>query len=210
VNVPGPIGTPVAPVLPGSGPTTVASGTAGTTPGLTAIPTVRLPNGFQEALQDLLQGIEAVIPDGGSLAAVNGTYTKTAMVAQLESALTLYGDVSAQETALLSARIALKAGIPAVRQYYAELKGVLTGFYHAGNPVLAQFGFKPKKAPAVQTTAEKAVAVVKRTETRQLRGTMGKKEKQALKYTGPVTAAGVPSAGSEASPAVSPPKPAGQ
>ena len=178
-------------------PAGAASGT--TTLGMTTVPVAKLPKGFEVSLQKLLSGVQTQLADGSSLSAVNGTYTKAQMVSALQSAIALYTNVAAQETVLASTRITQKAGIPAARQYYAELKGVITGFFHAGNPVLADFGFTPKKAPTALPAAKKAESAVRGSETRKLRGTLTKAQKAALKYTGPVTSASVPTAAPVAS-----------
>jgi hypothetical protein len=186
-------------------PSTVSRGTVspvgvspvvstGTTQGLITVPVAKLPKGFEESLQKLLAGVQTQLADGSSLTAVNGSYTKAQMVSTLQSAIALYTGVAAQETVLETARITQRAGIPAARQYYAELKGVITGFFHAGNPVLPDFGFTPKKAGTPMPAVKKAESVLRSAETRKLRGTLTKAQKAALKYTGPVTAASVPSA----------------
>ena len=181
------------------GPVAIGSATAGSlTSAQTEIGSTKLPVGFLAALQALLQGIEKMLPDGASLTAVNGTYAKADMVTQIQSCITLYSDVATQENAAHAARLTLAAAIPAARQYYAELKGVLTGFYHAGNPSLTEFGFKPKKARAPQTGEKMVAAAVRNTETRDLRGTLGKKAKLAIKYTGSVTPAAASSTDSGA------------
>jgi hypothetical protein len=195
----GPVGTTVLPTIT-SGPVTVTpvlsgSATAGTTTqGLTAQGSTRLPSGLLKELQAVLQGIQQDIPEGGSLTAVNGSYTKASMVSTLQSTLTLYAAVATQEATLKQTRLTLTAAIPATRQYYAELKGVITGFFHAGNPMLADFGFKPKKAPAQRTGAAMAEAALRSEQTRLIRGTVGPKKKLAVKYVGPITAASVPGA----------------
>jgi hypothetical protein len=83
------------------------------------------------------------------------------------------------------------AAIPQAQQLAAELKGVLTGFFHAGNPQLSTFGLKVKKPPKPRTTASKAAAAVASAETRKIRGTLGRRQRLALRFTGEVAPAKV-------------------
>jgi hypothetical protein len=164
-------------------------GVGGTPLAMTSTDRSRLPPGFRDDLAQVAQAIQNALPDGMSLPAINGSYTKAEMLAQFQSWLALYDQLAAAVLAEQNARQALKAALPAAEQYYAEVKGVLTGYFHAGNPALAQFGYKPKKAPAPRTVQKKAEAAVRGQETRVIRGTLGKRAKLALKYAGPVSGA---------------------
>jgi hypothetical protein len=162
-----------------------------------------VPSGFETSLQKLLQGVENVLPDGWATPA-----NKADMEAQINGWLSTYADVSAAKQAVNVAMAELKTQIPEARTYYAAVKGVLTGFFHATSPLLADFGFKPKKAPVI-SAAKKAEAAVKGNETRKIRGTLGKKEKLDLKFTGTIAPAAVaPAATPAAQPAASPEAPA--
>jgi len=71
---------------------------------------------------------------------------------------------------------------------------------------LADFGLAPPKARAPMTAEQKAVAAAKRKATRVARGTLGKKQKKAVKGAVTATLVVTPQAGPQ--PTVTAPAPA--
>jgi hypothetical protein len=191
-------------------PEAISASATATSMALTGREPARLPQGFGQALEQVMAGLLS-LPDSWSMTVHNGTYTKAVMVNQVQTWLDGYGRVAALVQELQQERLALRAQMPEALQYFAEIKGVITGYFHAGSPLLTSFGFKPKKARAPLPAAKKAEAVVRAGETRKMRGTLGPKEKLRLKYEGPVTPAAVVSAPDEVSTvaAVGPVKPSG-
>ena len=127
--------------------------------------------------------------------------------ADLPASIKLVGqDVTPdQAVTILQGRIAAANAVPPAKAAYAktvaahaaeiqetaelvrDLKTYLIVTNKKSPDVLADYGIVIKK-PAVPTTATKMVAVVKRTETRTMRGTKGPKANKTLKaaLTGPV------------------------
>ena len=64
-----------------------------------------------------------------------------------------------------------------------DLKGALQGVFGHQSEDLTKFGFKPTKRRKPLTSEQKAVRAAKAKLTRQKRGTLGKKQKAAIKET---------------------------
>jgi len=169
---------------------TAAAGVLGVTTSTVGATTVKARTDFRDSLQALLQGVEAVIPDGSTIPGPSGGFAKAALVTQLEQWLALYSAVDTQTLALKGARLGLTDAIPQAHLLYAAVKAALQGFYGPGNPQLTQFGFTPKKARAKASGQQLAARAVRSAGTREIRGTLGSAErKKAPKFTGVVTAA---------------------
>jgi hypothetical protein len=136
-------------------------------------------SGFEAKVQKALAGMQKYLPADSTLE-INGA-TKT--VAQIEADFTA---VLAKFEAIRSAKAqwqlaiaAVSDALPAEREEYLALKKVLEGKLGRGNPQLLEYGFsvgtrKPKSGETIVLAAAKAKA------TRQLRHTMGAKQKLAL------------------------------
>jgi hypothetical protein len=70
-----------------------------------------------------------------------------------------------------------------LRDALANLKGALVGFLGHDSEDLTKFGFKPTKPKKPLTSEQKAIKAAKAKLTRQKRGTLGKKQKAAIKET---------------------------
>ncbi len=107
------------------------------------------------------------------------------ILAALGTAEDNYAAVTAARSVLAQALATYEAGLPALKTFIENYEAALKALFGPRNPVLADFGLKPKKNP-VRTTETKAKALAKLRETRDVRGTLGRKER--LK----VTAEGTP------------------
>ncbi len=110
---------------------------------------------------------------------------KQDVVAALQAVLALFADVDAGVQSLKQERLALKAALPGAHQLMVNLKAFLVSFLGKGNPSLAAFGIVEKPRRKL-TPAEKAASAAKALATRELRGTLGKRAKQRVKFTGQV------------------------
>ena len=193
--------------------TTITGGTSSTvTLGPTTVTTgapVVAVKGFRAQLQQMLQGWQAVIPTGSSLSQAGGPLEQASVVAALQSYLGAYTALDAALMTQQSARTTVKQQLTAAEAFYAQLKAALVGFFGAGSPQLAQFGLKPKTARAQLSVEKKAAMVAQMLGTRQLRGTMGKKQTASAPRAGPVTVTLAPASAAASSPAV-PAQPAAQ
>jgi hypothetical protein len=137
--------------------------------------------GLRSSLQQLLQGIEAVVPDGSSLPVGSGNETKAAMVAEITQVLAVYNTAEAQQVALKATRTQLKDASSADRQLYTKLKEALIAFYGKGSPLLPQFGIRPRQTRRPLTSAQKVARAEKARLTRAARHTMGKRQRAGVK-----------------------------
>jgi hypothetical protein len=196
----------------GSASSVGGAGSAGTAP-------VKALKGFRLKLQQLLAGVQAVIPDGTSITTTGGSLTKAAIVKMLTDDLSEFQSVDAGMTALGVARVQVRDDVPKMHKLYTELKDALLGQFGRGSPLLAQFGFKPRQPPRKLTPEQRVARAAKARQTRLLRHTGGVRQKAAVQYQGkvdvstalvPTQAASTPAAPSvEVSPGASTPgKPA--
>jgi hypothetical protein len=151
------------------------------------------PSAFEAQLVKMDEGIDANLPAGTSLT-INGTVVKQAAIdTQLQNWIAVFKAVDTAKATYQAAVTARVAITVAAMTYYKALKAAIKLQFGAQSPLLASFGITADK-PASTTTQQKMVAVAKRAQTRQVRGTTGKKAKLAITVVGnpPIT---VPSTG---------------
>jgi hypothetical protein len=129
----------------------------------------------------LAAGTQKYLSTATQLFVGDGTFTPAEVEAKLQSLATLRNDVD-------TAKSAVKAKLEDERNQGPALRGFLLSFVSfvraafGGSPdVLAEFGLAPKKVRKPLTAEQRAAAKAKRESTRKARGTMGKKEKLAIK-----------------------------
>ena len=170
----------------GSAGSTVPS-SIGTTPTIVATtPTAVPPKGFQEDLQQMLQGFQKFLPVG--------------------SVLALYPAIATAKQATSQAVATLHAAVPGAHALRLALKDALIGFYGRGSPSLAEFGVAPKTR-AKPSALQSAVAAAKGMQTRQTNGTLGKRQKATLALATAAQAAFAPSAQPQSASSAVPAKP---
>jgi hypothetical protein len=147
-------------------------------------PIVASRKGLRGLLQQMLQGIEAVVPDGSSLSTDSGPLTKAAVVAELTQVLSVYKTAEAQQLAIVATRNQLKDASAADHRLYSQLKDALIAFFGRGSPLLAQFGVKTRGSRRALTPEQKVLRAAKARATRAARHTMGVRQKAAVKSDG--------------------------
>ncbi len=169
---------------PGSGGNAAGSGSAnvGAPPVGNLPPSAAKARGFREEVT-LIDDALGNIPDGSSVVVAGQFVSKQSIQAALQAILALYGNVDAGVLALKNQRVALQAALPGARQFIDNLKAGLVATLGKGNPVLDAFGLGAKKRRRL-TVEEKTASKAKAAKTRELRGTGGKRQKAALKFTG--------------------------
>ena len=194
-----------APVVTGTGigSTTAGSGLGGVTL-LGAIASA--PKGFRLSVQQMLQGVQTVLPAGSSLPAASGAVSQATMVSQMQAVLQAYQAVSDGEVQLQETRGTFSAQLSTFHQQYTVLKNLLIGYFGAGSPQLAKFGLKPRAKARTLTPEQQVARKVRSKATRELRGTLGSREKQAVVFNGTVSvsATPVPAAGAATGSATTP------
>jgi len=145
---------------------------------------VNEPKGFRLKLQQMLAGVQAVIPDGNSVIIPGGSMTKVEIVKRLTAGTSDYLTVDTSLTALRLARVQLRGELPDLRVLYDQLKASLSASFGKGSPLLAQFGLSPQKARKQLTPEQRVARAAKARATRQLRHTGGVRQKAAVQYQG--------------------------
>ena len=141
------------------------------------------PSGLEAELLNALSGIQAVLPPGSGLSLGGQIVTQAQLVAEFEAAIAPYAAVRAERVVYLQKLKDRTAGHAATRERLSQFRSAAVAFFGAGSPLLAKFGFRPKTKQAL-TTGQKAMAAAKRSLTRKLRGTLGSKQKAAIKSEG--------------------------
>jgi hypothetical protein len=176
--------------------------TKNTTTATTATTPVRSKTAGND--QQVILGIKQDLQSMTSLPLGGTTYTPQSLVAVIQSRIDATNAVVTAKANWQSAAKTYKAIDAQVTVIVRELRNLVIGAFGATSPKLADFGFSnPTRKP--QTTAEKQAAALKRTATREARGTRGKQQK--LKITGATAAAAPPATPAPAAPAAPAPQP---
>ncbi|HEY2370089.1 MAG TPA: hypothetical protein VGH87_27010 [Polyangiaceae bacterium] len=111
---------------------------------------------------------------------LNGESTSYKMIASLVQATIDAGDVCEGLRAKLAAAVkSAKVAQTNARTMRSALRNYVIGHFGESSPVLAEFGFKPRKV-AQKTVAEKFETVEKALATRAARHTMGSRQKASV------------------------------
>jgi hypothetical protein len=143
--------------------------------------------GLRASLQQLLQGFEAVVPDGSSLPVGSGNEAKADVVAELTQVLSVYKNAEAQQIAAKAARMQVQNASGDDHALYTKLKDAVIAYFGKGNPLLTQFGIKPRGKTRALTPEQQVLRAAKVRATRAVRHTMGARQKAAVKSDGKLT-----------------------
>ncbi len=138
------------------------------------------PSAFLAAIAKVIAGVTQVFPPKTSINVGGAVLTPAQIVAKLQA-------IVAEHQAVLDARLALQNKLEAVRanqvtdhEFVMQLHAAIVGLLGRKNPQLQQFGYTPMK-PRTTTATKNVAAAAKREKTRQMRNTMGKKQKLAVR-----------------------------
>jgi hypothetical protein len=134
------------------------------------------------SIQAVINGLTNNLPSTLRVMNVNGSSMNISdVVARFQAILVVLLAVTKTKVAYAAAVAARKAEEASDHVFY---KGVITNLEQIFGPgnsaALAPFGIAPPKPRAAPSTATKAIATVKAKATRTARGTLGKKQKQAI------------------------------
>jgi len=166
----------------GSGSGSGSSGGTATTGGA-QLSTV-VPKGLRLKVSQMIAGIQAVVPEGSSVAVGGVVLAKADLVNELMQISSAYQAIDAGVMAARAARSQLSAQLPGFHKQYTGIKDAILALLGRGNPQLAQFGITTSNGSKPLTPAQKVVRAAKSLKTRALRHTMGKVQKAAVQYTG--------------------------
>jgi hypothetical protein len=136
-------------------------------------------HGFEAKVKIALAGMQKYLPADSTLVINGATRTVAQIEADFSALLAKFDAVRSVKAQWQLAIQAVHDALPAEREEYLSLKKVLEGQLGRGNPQLLEYGFsvgKPKPASA----ETKVLAAAKAKATRQLRHTLGVKQKLAL------------------------------
>ncbi len=162
--------------------------------------------GLRNSLQQLLQGFQAVVPDGSSLPVGSGTEAKADIVAELTQVLSVYANAEAQQMVAKTARTQVQNARGTDHDLFTKLKDAVVAYFGKGNPLLMQFGIKPRAKARPLTPEQLVLRAAKVRGTRAARHTMGARQKAAVKSDGKlvVTVSAVTPGDPTVAPAVNP------
>jgi hypothetical protein len=128
----------------------------------------------------LAAGMDAQFAKTSTLSFASSTFTQPKVVAQLQLLVSLRADVDEARAALAAKLAAERAQLAALKAFMNDLTAFLMATFSRSPDVLATFGLAPRKTttPTVQTLA---AAAAKREATRKARGTMGSRQRRAVK-----------------------------
>lgn len=141
---------------------------------------------FKNQLVEAIAAAKA-LPAGMTLVWAGAPMTGPQLVALLESYQAPILAVELLRAQLAQQEKVRNASLASLRTDLATLKTAVSSQFGNGSPQVAQFGFKPPKARTPLTPAQKVARAAKANATRALRGTMGSRQRQAIKATGDFT-----------------------
>jgi hypothetical protein len=142
----------------------------------------------QAADQKLLDGVTKHEQAITSLTFGGTSYKPADIIAILQARIASANTTLSTRATWQSAVLADKGELTKTQPIVSGVRqGILLMFAGAVD-TLADFGLKPRKAPAVRSPAEKAAASAKAKATREARHTMGSKQKASIKGAAPQAA----------------------
>jgi hypothetical protein len=149
----------------------------------TTQPKAIAPKAFEAELLKMDEGILTKLPAAATITMRGTVMQQKAIDNTLQGWIAVYKAVDAAREALKDA-LAARDGIAVqARTFYKELGQGLRTYFGSDSSILTAFGISPDH-PVSLTTQQKMVAVGKRTKTRKLRGTKGKKQLAAIVVVG--------------------------
>jgi hypothetical protein len=140
------------------------------------------PGSFEASVLKAIAGVTQVIPATSSLVLNGSSVTQKQLLVQLQNIADEYQAVRDAKSAYTTALQAERSSVTADKEYMLQFHAAIVAYFGRQSPQLAQFGFTPTK-PVKVTGAESVSKAAKAAATRELRGTLGSREKQAVKAT---------------------------
>ncbi len=164
--------------------------------------------GWELRLDMAARGVKNAFPPTATDITLHGVpYTQPALLARAQEEVAPWKAVREAKAVIRAFAQQKKALIERARKFLGELQVGIAA--HAGleNEILTEYGFKPKKRKKPLPVEKNAIRVAKAKLTRKLRGTKGKRQKEALKFTGPLKVVVAPDGTSQAIDLSAPPVP---
>ncbi len=152
----------------------------------------------------VIVGIKKDLQSVTSLPLAGSTYTMASLTQLVQSRIDAANTVANAKAQWHDASATYKALNSQVTQVLHGLRQYLINAFGPASPVLADFGFTASKRTPL-TPEQKVARAAKAEATRKARGTLGKKQKAAIKGAVPPTAPASPSPAPTPTPAVAVP-----
>ncbi|MHB8416617.1 MAG: hypothetical protein ACYDCL_00975 [Myxococcales bacterium] len=141
------------------------------------------PGEFEHEIEKLDQGLLANLPPTVTLIVAGVPETRATLHATNQKYLDACKAVEAAKQAHLAAVGARNALTVGTRTYHKLVKAALKNYHGPEAQLLGSYGITPDR-PIVQTTVQLVQAQAKGQQTRKVRGTRSRKQRQALKVVG--------------------------
>jgi len=130
------------------------------------------------------KGCANAFPPGFTTLPIRNTiYTQADIQNKLAALAVPWQGVLAAHLSLRQFTQGQKQNVKVTDQFLGDLKSALGGAVGSDNQLLAQWGFKVKKPAKALTSEEKVLRAAKAKLTREKRGTLGSRQKAAIKQT---------------------------
>jgi hypothetical protein len=143
--------------------------------------------GWELRLDMAARGVKNAFPPTATDITLHGVpYTQPALLARAQEEVAPWKAVREAKAVIRAFAQQKKALIERARKFLGELQVGITAHVGLENEILTEYGFKPKKRKKPLPVEKNAIRVAKAKLTRLRRGTKGKRQKEALKFTGPL------------------------
>ena len=141
------------------------------------------PSAFLRKVDKLEAGTTKNVVGKATVTVAGTAMTGPQINAKLGTADTLYSAVVEARAAETQALSAYNAALPELREFVKDYEFALKGTFGSKSAILVDFGIAPAR-PAARTVESKAKAVARGKQTRAVRGTKGKVQRQAVTVEG--------------------------
>ena len=150
-------------------------------------PRVRNMEGAELLLKQLAKEIAHRIREGQTFVIKGKDYTREDLAAEVAAEAAVFEEVSRAKLALAQALLTQRARVGQTRALLATVRNALELYYGIGSPEIELFGLPAKKPRRALTSEEKVLKAERARRTRAARGTLGPRQKLAIKATGPIS-----------------------
>jgi hypothetical protein len=145
------------------------------------------PHGTELDVQLALKGLTASPPQQSSFTIGSVSMTLADLVAKFQGMEAKFSSRRDLEVQLANVRATIDQTAKADAQFLRDFRFCFRGMLGAENEELSNYGIKPLKKPRKLTAEERTLAVARNRATRQKRGTLGSKQKAAIRADAPTS-----------------------
>jgi hypothetical protein len=143
-----------------------------------------VPHGIELRADAVIQGLQTALPPSVTQLVVGSvTYAVPDLIKYVQTVEQPWKDARAAHAVLRQIMQSRPKVYQELLDLLANIKASLQGLLGHDSEALTRFGFKPNKRRKPLTVEQKALRAAKAKLTRQKRGTLGKRQKAAIKTT---------------------------